>query len=251
MVEYENQVLQQMVLESFANFYGQISNDYLESLSQSDQAITEGVEDIIDAEANMPITRMALESSDAIVKDMLFKLIWFIENNLSYYKSFSVEGDKLMVGSGFYDHFKEMTEASPQIVYAVDVLNQMETLIKCALFDINEHKLERTRERLLEIYYQIRHNPEIGKGLDVKTLKVSPTTLFEILLRNLKELQDRYSEQYAMPNDIGDIDLEYHYERNQLVTLICQITYEAFQILIREYNRYIDGFEYKREEHKN
>lgn len=251
MVEYENQVLQQMVLESFANFYGQISNDYLESLSQSDQAITEGVEDIIDAEANIPITRMALESSDAIVKDMIFKLIWFIENNLSYYKSFSVEGDKLMVGSGFYDHFKEMTEASPQIVYAVNVLNQMETLIKCALFDINEHKLERTRERLLEIYYQIRHNPEIGKGLDVKTLKVSPTTLFEILLRNLKELQDRYSEQYAMPNDIGDIDLEYHYERNQLVTLICQITYEAFQILIREYNRYIDGFEYKREEHKN
>lgn len=251
MVEYENQVLQQMVLESFANFYGQISNDYLESLSQSDQAITEGVEDIIDAEANIPITRMALESSDAIVKDMLFKLIWFIENNLSYYKSFSIEGDKLMVGSGYYEHFKEMTEASPQIVYAVDVLNQMETLIKCALFDINEHKLERTRERLLEIYYQIRHNPEIGKGLDVKTLKVSPTTLFEILLRNLKELQDRYSEQYAMPNDIGDIDLEYHYERNQLVTLICQITYEAFQILIREYNRYIDGFEYKREEHKN
>lgn len=251
MVEYENQVLQQMVLESFANFYGQISNDYLESLSQSGQAITEGVEDIIDAEANIPITRMALESSDAIVKDMLFKLIWFIENNLSYYKSFSIEGDKLMVGSGFYDHFKEMTEASPQIVYVVDVLNQMETLIKCALFDINEHKLERTRERLLEIYYQIRHNPEIGKGLDVKTLKVSPTTLFEILLRNLKELQDRYSEQYAMPNDIGDIDLEYHYERNQLVTLICQITYEAFQILIREYNRYIDGFEYKREEHKN
>ena len=251
MVEYENQVLQQMVLESFANFYGQISNDYLESLSQSDQVITEGVEDIIDAEANMPITRMALESSDAIVKDMLFKLIWFIENNLSYYKSFSVEGDKLMVGSGYYDHFKEMTEASPQIVYAVDVLNQMETLIKCALFDINEHKLERTRERLLEIYYQIRHNPDIGKGLDVKTLKVSPTTLFEILLRNLKELQDRYSEQYAMPKDIGDIDLEYHYERNQLVTLICQITYEAFQILIREYNRYIDGFEYKREEHKN
>lgn len=251
MVEYENQVLQQMVLESFANFYGQISNDYLESLSQSGQAITEGVEDIIDAEANIPITRMALESSDAIVKDMLFKLIWFIENNLSYYKSFSIEGDKLMVGSGFYDHFKEMTEASPQIVYAVDVLNQMETLIKCALFDINEYKLERTRERLLEIYYQIRHNPEIGKGLDVKTLKVSPTTLFEILLRNLKELQDRYSEQYAMPNDIGDIDLEYHYERNQLVTLICQITYEAFQILIREYNRYIDGFEYKREEHKN
>lgn len=156
-----------------------------------------------------------------------------------------------MVGSGYYEHFKEMTEASPQIVYAVDVLNQMETLIKCALFDINEHKLERTRERLLETYYQIRHNPEIGKGLDVKTLKVSPTTLFEILLRNLKELQDRYSEQYAMPNDIGDIDLEYHYERNQLVTLICQITYEAFQILIREYNRYIDGFEYKREEHKN
>lgn len=251
MVEYENQVLQQMVLESFANFYGQISNDYLESLTQSDQAITEGVEDIIDAEANIPITRMALESSDAIVKDMLFKLIWFIENNLSYYKSFSVEGDKLMVGSGFYDHFKEMTEASPQIVYAVDVLNQMETLIKRALFDINEHILERTRERLLETYYQIRHNPEIGKGLDVKTLKVSPTTLFEILLRNLKELQDRYSEQYAMPNDIGDIDLEYHYERNQLVTLICQITYEAFQILIREYNRYIDGFEYKREEHKN
>lgn len=251
MVEYENQVLQQMVLESFANFYGQISNDYLESLSQSGQAITEGVEDIIDAEANIPITRMALESSDAIVKDMLFKLIWFIENNLSYYKSFSIEGDKLMVGSGFYDHFKEMTEASPQIVYAVDVLNQVETLIKCALFDINEYKLERTRERLLEIYYQIRHNPEIGKGLDVKTLKVSPTTLFEILLRNLKELQDRYSEQYAMPNDIGDIDLEYHYERNQLVTLICQITYEAFQILIREYNRYIDGFEYKREEHKN
>ena len=250
-MEYENQVLQQMVLESFANFYGQISNDYLESLSQSDQAITEGVEDIIDAEANIPITRMALESSDAIVKDMLFKLIWFIENNLSYYKSFSIEGDKLMVGSGYYEHFKEMTEASPQIVYAVDVLNQMETLIKCALFDINEHKLERTRERLLEIYYQIRHNPEIGKGLDVKTLKVSPTTLFEILLRNLKELQDRYSEQYAMPNDIGDIDLEYHYERNQLVTLICQITYEAFQILIREYNRYIDGFEYKREEHKN
>lgn len=250
-MEYENQVLQQMVLESFANFYGQISNDYLESLSQSDQVITEGVEDIIDAEANMPITRMALESSDAIVKDMLFKLIWFIENNLSYYKSFSVEGDKLMVGSGYYDHFKEMTEASPQIVYAVDVLNQMETLIKCALFDINEHKLERTRERLLEIYYQIRHNPDIGKGLDVKTLKVSPTTLFEILLRNLKELQDRYSEQYAMPKDIGDIDLEYHYERNQLVTLICQITYEAFQILIREYNRYIDGFEYKREEHKN
>lgn len=250
-MEYENQVLQQMVLESFANFYGQISNDYLESLSQSGQAITEGVEDIIDAEANIPITRMALESSDAIVKDMLFKLIWFIENNLSYYKSFSIEGDKLMVGSGFYDHFKEMTEASPQIVYAVDVLNQMETLIKCALFDINEYKLERTRERLLEIYYQIRHNPEIGKGLDVKTLKVSPTTLFEILLRNLKELQDRYSEQYAMPNDIGDIDLEYHYERNQLVTLICQITYEAFQILIREYNRYIDGFEYKREEHKN
>ena len=180
MVEYENQVLQQMVLESFANFYGQISNDYLESLSQSGQAITEGVEDIIDAEANIPITRMALESSDAIVKDMLFKLIWFIENNLSYYKSFSIEGDKLMVGSGFYDHFKEMTEASPQIVYAVDVLNQMETLIKCALFDINEYKLERTRERLLEIYYQIRHNPEIGKGLDVKTLKVSPTTLFEI-----------------------------------------------------------------------
>ena len=251
MVEYENQVLQQMVLESFANFYGQISNDYLESLSQSDQAITEGVEDIIDAEANMPITRMALESSDAIVKDMLFKLIWFIENNLSYYKSFSVEGDKLMVGSGFYDHFKEMTEASPQIVYAVDVLNQMETLIKRTLFEINEHILERTRERLLEIYYQIRHNPDIGKGLDVKTLKVSPTTLFEILLRNLKELQDRYSEQYTMPNDIGDIDLEYHYERNQLVTLICQITYEAFQILIREYNRYIDGFEYKREEHKN
>ena len=78
MVEYENQVLQQMVLESFANFYGQISNDYLESLSQSDQAITEGVEDIIDAEANIPITRMALESSDAIVKDNLFKLIWFI-----------------------------------------------------------------------------------------------------------------------------------------------------------------------------
>lgn len=251
MVEYENQVLQQMVLESFANFYGQISNDYLESIAQSDQAITEGVEDLIDAEANIPITRTALESSDAIVKDMLFKLIWFIENNLSYYKSFSIEGDKLMVGSGFYDHFKEMTEASPQIVYAVNVLNQMETLIKCALFDINEHKLERTREQLLETYYQIRHNPEIGKGLDVKTLKVSPITLFEILLRNLKELQDRYSEQYAMPNDIGDIDLEYHYERNQMVTLICQITYEAFQILIREYNRYIDGFEYKREEHKN
>lgn len=70
-MEYENQVLQQMVLESFANFYGQISNDYLESITQSDQAITEGVEDLIDAEANMPITRMALESSDAIVKDML------------------------------------------------------------------------------------------------------------------------------------------------------------------------------------
>lgn len=55
-----------------------------------------------------------------------------------------------MVGSGYYEHFKEMTEASPQIVYAVNVLNQMETLIKCALFDINEHKLERTRERLLK-----------------------------------------------------------------------------------------------------
>ena len=98
MVEYENQVLQQMVLESFANFYGQISNDYLESLSQSDQAITEGVEDIIDAETNIPITRMALESSDAIVKDMLFKLIWFIEHNLSYYKSFSIDRIKLIVG---------------------------------------------------------------------------------------------------------------------------------------------------------
>lgn len=215
--EYDSKKLYQMTLESMSTFKTHYIDNFLLPDEVND-VLTEGVDDIIDGELNRGIINNTVHQSTRLMKDCVYKLVWYIKNciseaeyEISYQPSLDID-----------DTFKKTMSA-------VNALNNTASIIE-TLVDTERtitsddlDTMEATLKTLIrkDVLYKDEHQSSIT---------IRPIISVLSIVKLLEKILDDVRTDYI--NELTDDDTEWVWRRNNIIISLCATIQHAFQTII-------------------